>query len=85
MAKTMAEIQAIASDFSAKYIDGERVHVVGVSTVGMHSKKPPEGFSASDYCLSVGLLKRPRIRSPLPAKFQGVLVFYKIIGKVVPA
>jgi len=43
-----------------------------------------DGESLEDLCLSVGLTKKPQSTAHLPQEYQGVRVFYKKIGKIVP-
>lgn len=91
MGKTFAEVKDIANQFAkfVKYDPSRKnqhgINMIGISTI--EAQRNDDGFlmpgeNEKDYCLSIGFSKK--YANGLPLLFEGVRVYYRVIGTVVP-
>lgn len=76
------DVLEIQNNFIKEYMadpyDGY-INMVGVSTVGIM-----ENNDDNTVCLSVGFREQPPTHVKFPSEYQGIKIFYKMIGEIRP-
>lgn len=94
MGLTMDEIKPVQKQFVQEYMMTSPYdqYVNGCGVSSLSTKQDHEGIeinlregeSLDDLCLSVFLKKSPPKDLELPAEYEGVKVFYEVVGEVLP-